>query len=411
MVDPSLRSLRYLLFKARREPLRHLPLAGFSVYCAPSMFAPSITGRVHVNPQHAGSCSPDHPSSPIAAANTQELRGDFPGEVYEGGFRLNTPQMIRIKRIFFCKRKCAAHDERSFCSKSDLRPLTSTERGPESVRGFTLPKLRDPESVRGFTLIELLIVVGIIGLLLVLMAPAFTSIKGGTDVTSASYSIKGVLDTARTYAKANNTYTWVGFFEENVSQSSTNPATAGTGRVVMSIVASKDGTTVYNSNSTSIDPTKLIQVGKLVKIDNVHLPILSPGSNTGDTFATRPWPSPTPTPANDSRFGELNLSGAAAAPTTNTQYPFQYPVGSPAPSAQYTFQKTLQFNPRGESSINSGLGVGGVPYNIKPIVEIGLIQTHGTVVPTPTPSAGNYVGNVAAIQITGYGGSVKIYQR
>src|SRR5206468_6411776 len=63
----------------------------------------------------------------------------------------------------------------------------------------------------GFTLLELLIVVGIIGLLLVLIAPAFTTIKGGTDVTSAAYTIKGVLDTARTYAKANNTYTWVGF--------------------------------------------------------------------------------------------------------------------------------------------------------------------------------------------------------
>src|SRR6266516_4676570 len=98
-----------------------------------------------------------------------------------------------------------------------------------------------------FTLLELLIVVGIIGLLLVLLAPAFTTIKGGTDVTSSAYTIKGVLDTARTYAKANNTYTWVGFFEEDASQSSTNPATAGTGRIVISIVASKDGSEVYTS--------------------------------------------------------------------------------------------------------------------------------------------------------------------
>ena len=96
--------------------------------------------------------------------------------------------------------------------------------------------------IAAFTLLELLIVVGIIGLLLVLIAPAFTTIKGGTDVTSAAYTIKGALDTARTYAKANNTYTWVGFFEEDASLSSTNPATAGTGRIVISTVASKDGT-------------------------------------------------------------------------------------------------------------------------------------------------------------------------
>src|SRR5438034_10610869 len=106
------------------------------------------------------------------------------------------------------------------------------------------------ERASAFTLLELLIVVGIIGLLLVLIAPAFTTIKGGTDVTSAAYTIKGVLDTARTYAKANNTYTWVGFFEEDVS--STTPGMPGVGRLVMSIVASKDGTIIY-------DPTNLAQ--------------------------------------------------------------------------------------------------------------------------------------------------------
>ena len=42
------------------------------------------------------------------------------------------------------------------------------------------------------------------------------------------------------------------------------------GRLVMSIAASKDGTTAYDPNSIlnpdPIDPTKLKQVGKLVKI-------------------------------------------------------------------------------------------------------------------------------------------------
>ena len=255
----------------------------------------------------------------------------------------------------------------------------------------------------GFTLLELLIVISIVALLLVLVGPAFTTIKGGTDVTSAAYTIKGVLDTARTYAQANNTYTWIGFFEEDVS--SATPGTAGTGRLVMSIVASKDGTKVYDTNSTSIDPTRLIQVGKLVKIENIHLGLLPVGTGTppGDTFDSRPLP--TPAPVNDSRFGELNGPPAATAPTTNSQYPFQYPLGSPAPLAQYTFQKTLQFNPRGESNINSGLGVGPVTYyDVKRIVEVGLQATHGTQVDTISP-------NLVAVQITGFGGSVKIYRR
>jgi len=253
-------------------------------------------------------------------------------------------------------------------------------------------------------LLELLIVISIIGILLVLIGPAFTSLKGGTDVTSAAYTIKGVLDTARTYAKANNTYTWVGFYEEDVS--SGTPGTAGTGRLVMSIVASKDGTNVYGSGTVVIDPTKLLQVGKLIKIDNIHLPLFALGTGMGDTFDARPSPSPA-TDANYSRFGELNGLPPNTAPLT-TPHNFQYPVGNPAP-AQYTFSKLLQFNPRGDSRVS------GDSYDVRQVVEIGLLQTHGSATPPPRSGGGTsfvtWDGNVAAVQITGFGGSVKIYRR
>jgi len=80
-----------------------------------------------------------------------------------------------------------------------------------AIRFTTSIPLKQRERASAFTLLELLIVIAIIALLMVLIAPAFTYIKGGTDVTSAAYTIKGVLEQARAYAKANNTYTWVGF--------------------------------------------------------------------------------------------------------------------------------------------------------------------------------------------------------
>ena len=51
------------------------------------------------------------------------------------------------------------------------------------------------ERASAFTLLELLIVVGIIAILLVLLAPAFTNIKSAGNVTSAAYTIKGALNT------------------------------------------------------------------------------------------------------------------------------------------------------------------------------------------------------------------------
>jgi prepilin-type N-terminal cleavage/methylation domain-containing protein len=268
---------------------------------------------------------------------------------------------------------------------------------------------RETRSPVAFTLLELLVVVVIMSILLVLVVPALTNLKSGNDLTAAAYTISGVVETARTYAKANNTYAWIGFYEEDGSKSSTNPPTPGSGRLVMSTVAAKDGTNVYGSNSGTIDPTKLIQVGKLIKIDNVHIPLFSVGSGAGESFDTRPLPDwDSFNGYNDSRFGELNAASPNTAPHT-TPYNFQYPVGSPAPSAQYTFKQLMQFSPRGESRVN------GNSYDIRRVVEFGLLQTHGSLVPTPVSGAGTsaatYSGNVAAVQISGFGSAVKIYRR
>jgi len=258
-----------------------------------------------------------------------------------------------------------------------------------------LPRERAAESLRGFTLLELLIVVGIIGLLLVLIAPAFTYIKGGTDMTSAAYTIKGVLDTARTYAKANNTYTWVGFYEENVANAaSPNSDMPAVGRVIISIVASKDGSEVYTSvgsPAADMDSTgaKLLQVGKLIKLENMHLRTFANGLGTGETFPTRPAiPGGSP---DNAKIGDTS-------PDPSLRY-FHYPPTVPEGSRQYKFEKMIQFSPRGECRPQND------NYEMRAVIEVGLQQTHGTSTPTLADPTN------CAVQLTGVGGNVKIYRK
>ena len=274
---------------------------------------------------------------------------------------------------------------------------------PARLRDYRSPitddqSLSQRERNSAFTLFELLIVIAIIAVLLVLLAPAFTNIKSAGDVTSAAYTIKGVLDSARTYAKANNTYTWVGFYEEDVSQSSTNPATAGIGRIVMSIVASKDGTMLYTPPLTSVvtlPSANLIQVGKLTKIENAHLKTFpDPPGTPSDPFNTRPTPG---SPPNDltARIGNDTTDPSTAVAPTSPSLRFPYPlVGT-----QYSFAKIIQFSSRGESVIDNS------NYNFTRICEIGLEPTHGAVVPSSTPA------NVFVVQFNGFAGDVKIYRK
>jgi prepilin-type N-terminal cleavage/methylation domain-containing protein len=239
----------------------------------------------------------------------------------------------------------------------------------------------------GFTLIELMVVIGVISLLMVLVVPAVSNLKGSGDLTSAAYTISGALEQARSHALGNSTYVWVGFYEEDVSQSSTSPATPGIGRIVISIVASKDGTIIYDPNSlATIDPTRLTQVGKLIKIQNAHLTTFTDGTGTGSTFDTRPRVT-----YDTARIGD-------ATPPTASLTPFQYPVGTPAPTAQYAFLKAIQFSPRGEARINNN------NFTLKTAAEVGLRQTHGVAVDPVSP-------NVVAIQFSAISGDTKIYRR
>ena len=255
---------------------------------------------------------------------------------------------------------------------------------------------------RAFSLVELTVVIGIVLLLAALMTPAFTSIKGAGDVTSAAYTIKGVLDQAHTYAKANNTYTWVGFYEENTTDTTATtvaPPYTGKGRVVLATIYSNDGTKIYgNSDTATTLPTSAYkQAGKIIKLEGLHM-----------TDIGAPPSNPNPTPSPDSLDGRLGTPYIYQAPTDDhfnrvnsdsndsTRFPF---------TAQgYIFRKTLMFAPSGEVYVTGRIIPSITGYVVVPVVEIGVEPTHGTSVDTNSP-------NRVAVQVTGIAGAVKVYRK
>lgn len=240
------------------------------------------------------------------------------------------------------------------------------------------PAVELQKASRAFSLLELLIVVGIIGLLLALMAPAFTYIKGGTDVTSAAYTIKGVLEAARTHAKANNTYAWVGF--------SGSIGSTVTGKVALYVVASKDGTdlgtSVNQPPGNRIDITaKVTPVGKVMRLDNAHVGDTGTPTNDGTDFESRPAVN-------------RNYRIGAEGSMYDSDYYFSW--------QETQFDRWIRFNPRGEAVVKGGA------TKITQYAEVGLLPTHGTALAASISPAS---GNLVAIQISGFGGHVRIYRR
>jgi prepilin-type N-terminal cleavage/methylation domain-containing protein len=232
-----------------------------------------------------------------------------------------------------------------------------------------------------FSLVELLVVLAIMAILLSLILVSISGIKGSRDLANAAYSIQGSLEQARTYAMSENTYTWVGFFEENPA----SPGTAGTGQVVISIVASASGTNLVTaSNAPQLPSASLLQISKLMKIPNVHLDVVPTAAVTRPAIATA-------SPADTYQLGSADFPN----PSTNS-WKFLYPVtASSSSSAQYTFTQVIQFSPQGDAT-----RIGDTPTTL---MEVGLQPTHGG---TITASGENF----AVLQVTGIGGQVISYR-
>jgi prepilin-type N-terminal cleavage/methylation domain-containing protein len=256
----------------------------------------------------------------------------------------------------------------------------------------------------GFTLIELLVVMGIIAALMVFVVPAFTNLKGAGDVTAAAETVAATLAQARTYAIANSTYTWVGFYEEAPGAkmpTAAPPPYPGKGRLVLAVVRSLDGTSIFNNGDPAavLPASRIAQLGKLTKIEGVHV--------TDIGAPQSPSLGPTPLP---NSLGARSLLPYTYAAGLNADH-FNRISSDSADVTQfwfvaqgYTFYKTVRFTPRGEANLNS-------TYSLKVVAELGIVPTHGNPAPTPPSYGAGYSGNVVAIQFSGAGGNFRIYRQ
>jgi prepilin-type N-terminal cleavage/methylation domain-containing protein len=256
----------------------------------------------------------------------------------------------------------------------------------------------------GFTLIELLVVMGIIAALMAFVVPVFTNLKDAGDVTAAAETVAGTLAQARTYAIANSTYTWVGFYEEAAGANTPTaapPPYPGKGRLVLAVVRSLDGTSIFDNNdpAAALPASRIAQLGKLTKIEGVHVTDIGAPQS----------PSPNPTPLPNS-LGARSLLPYTYAAGLNADH-FNRISSDSADVTQfwfvaqgYTFYKTVRFTPRGEANLNS-------TYSLKVVAELGIVPTHGELAPTPPAYGADYSGNVVAIQFGGAGGNFRIYRQ
>ncbi|SDU17944.1 hypothetical protein SAMN05444156_2440 [Verrucomicrobium sp. GAS474] len=234
-----------------------------------------------------------------------------------------------------------------------------------------------------------MVVLAIMTVLFVLVAPVITSLSG--NVTAASVAIQGAFEQARTYAVANNTYTWVGIFEEDGTKpSSRNSAQPGAGRIVICVVASKDGTSIYskanaeNQEAQTLPSASLIQIGKLIKLENVH--VVDASAQAVGKRAAR-------------IIQQGDLIGLASGVSL---FSFGYPLSG---STLYTFGGSagagangiVQFNPQGEAISNVG-SLANPSVNL----EIAVRAAHGT-------HADN-AANLIALDVSGLTGQTTLYR-
>jgi prepilin-type N-terminal cleavage/methylation domain-containing protein len=215
-------------------------------------------------------------------------------------------------------------------------------------------------SSRGFSLVELLVVMAILVVMLALAGPAMNALKGANDVNQAAADLSGILEQARAYAMANNTFTYVGLHQVTGTDSS----------VKFAVFASKDGTRTIANNLQQISRLKTIENAQLTEKIEDYPNNKRPMASSGNTVENI-----------------LTANSGITLPSTGSG------------DSQVKFDHAIRFGPSGLAQADDLTPTSA--DNPKGYYEFGLYQTRGSKPLTD---------NSAVVQVSGLTGSVQVYR-
>ncbi len=244
---------------------------------------------------------------------------------------------------------------------------------------------------RSFTLTELLVVIAIMGIVIAVSLPSLRGQNGAGNFNKSVQEIAGILDQARAYATAQNTYVWVAFYPLDPSALPAPYTDHGGEQLYVVTYASTDGTDPVQWGTALTDvpipyvPTgssaEIVQLAKTRLFKQIHL-------ETANYFTS------TQIPAMPATLGDPS----PPLSQVNFQLPLKTPAltlsDQPLPADESNKTLVVVFTPMGSAQVGPS-PVAYIGLDFQPMQAANIKSTN----------------NLAALRISGLGGLPTIYRK